>query len=231
MEFPRLYPDLDDKGGNVLWVVRRSGQMVEISELSEGTVDQLYLALRLASLEHYDEIEQTMPLVMDDVFMTFDDERSAAALRVLDKMSDRFQVVLFTHHFHLTELTVRALPSERAHVHELPRYTPQAQGKANETLPEAPSDKGPQGRGPVGSGNGSVEAVADRSPTPGVGTLRPAARIVGDDGTPCPERSLRRGPDQGFEPPGRLDPGGVPPPLRHGHHRCAPDLGYSVRGH
>lgn len=129
-EFPRLYPDLDDKGGNVLRVVRRNGQIVEISELSEGTADQLYLALRLASLEHYDEIEQTMPLVMDDVFMTFDDERSAAALRVLDQMADRFQVVVFTHHAHLTDLAVRALPSGRAHVHELPRYTPPARGKA-----------------------------------------------------------------------------------------------------
>ena len=143
-EFTHLYPDLDDKGGNVLRVVRRGGQVVEIAELSEGTADQLYLALRLASLEHYDEIGQPMPLVLDDVFMTFDDQRSEAALRVLDEMSDRFQIVLFTHHAHLGRLAERALPSGRAHVHTLPRYTPPVLGSAEDTLPDTATNDAPR---------------------------------------------------------------------------------------
>ncbi|WP_435110452.1 AAA family ATPase [Nocardiopsis synnemataformans] len=122
--FTGLRPDLDDKGNNVLWVVRRNGREEKVSALSEGTADQLYLALRLASLERYAEAGQTMPFVVDDVFMTFDDERSEAALKVLDGMADRFQVVVFTHHDHLARLAEWVLPDGRAHLHPLPRFNP-----------------------------------------------------------------------------------------------------------
>ncbi|MDE3719938.1 AAA family ATPase [Nocardiopsis sp. N85] len=152
-EFPRLRPDLDENGVNVLRVERRNGDTVNIGGLSEGTADQLYLALRLASLDHYAEAGQTMPFIVDDVFMTFDDERGAAALQVLDGMSDRFQVVVFTHHAHLADLAERSLPSGRAHVHELLRYTPAARGGADgAALPEAASEEVSGRRAPGGSG-------------------------------------------------------------------------------
>ena len=125
--FTGLRPDLDEKGNNVLWVVRGNGREEKVSALSEGTADQLYLALRLASLERYAEAGQTMPFVVDDVFMTFDDERSEAALKVLDGMADRFQVVLFTHHDHLAYLAEQVLPDGRAHRHPLPRFEPAQQ--------------------------------------------------------------------------------------------------------
>lgn len=149
-EFPRLVPDLDENGGNVLRVERRNGDAVDIGDLSEGTADQLYLALRLASLDHYAEAGQTMPFIVDDVFMTFDDERSEAALHVLDGISDRFQVVVFTHHSHLADLAERALPPGRAHVHTLPRYTPTGRGAADGALPGADFGEAAELRGSVG---------------------------------------------------------------------------------
>lgn len=169
-EFPRLHPDLDENGGNVLRVVRRNGQIVKITELSEGTADQLYLALRLASLEHYADAKQTMPFVVDDVFMTFDDERGEAALRVLDGLSDRFQVVVFTHHAHLADLAVRALPSGRAHVHELPRYTPPVRSGAD----GAPSDETPGRRDLAGSGERTCKSCQE--PFTHTGRGRPPLR-------------------------------------------------------
>lgn len=149
-EFPCFLPDLDENGGNVLRVERRNGDTVDLGNLSEGTADQLYLALRLASLDHYAEAGQTMPFIVDDVFMTFDDERSEAALRVLDGISDRFQIVVFTHHSHLADLAERALPPGRAHVHTLSRYTPTGRGAADNALPGADPGEASELRGAAG---------------------------------------------------------------------------------
>lgn len=60
---------------------------------SDGTVDQLYLALRLAVAE---ELTPTAPLVLDDALVRFDDGRLAAALEILEEESREKQVILFT---------------------------------------------------------------------------------------------------------------------------------------
>jgi uncharacterized protein YhaN len=72
--------------------------------MSDGTCDQLYLALRVASLEHYFVSHEPMPFIVDDVLLSFDDERAASALSVLKEMSAKTQIVFFTHHRHLVEL-------------------------------------------------------------------------------------------------------------------------------
>jgi len=62
---------------------------------SDGTVDQLYLSLRLAVAE---ELLPGVPLVLDDALVRFDDKRAAAAMEILkDEAKDR-QVILFTCH-------------------------------------------------------------------------------------------------------------------------------------
>ena len=48
-----------------------------------------------------------MPLVLDDVFVHFDDERTRAALEVLAELSRVVQVLLFTHHARVVELAER----------------------------------------------------------------------------------------------------------------------------
>jgi len=60
---------------------------------SDGTVDQLYLALRLAVAE---ELTPAAPLVLDDAFVRFDDERLAKALAILEEAGKTRQVILFT---------------------------------------------------------------------------------------------------------------------------------------
>lgn len=95
------------------------GPLVGVEGMSEGTRDQLYLALRLATLERYAEEGRAMPLLLDDVLMTFDDERSGAALRVFDELAERFQVILLTHHAHLVEVAAGVLPGQRLHVHRV----------------------------------------------------------------------------------------------------------------
>lgn len=60
---------------------------------SDGTVDQLYLALRLAVAE---ALTPEAPLVLDDALVRFDDSRLAAALKVLGQEARDRQVILFT---------------------------------------------------------------------------------------------------------------------------------------
>jgi len=60
---------------------------------SDGTVDQLYLALRLAVAE---ALTPDVPLVLDDALVRFDDDRLKAALGLLQKEAQKKQVILFT---------------------------------------------------------------------------------------------------------------------------------------
>lgn len=60
---------------------------------SEGTVDQLYLALRLAVAG---ELAPQAPLVLDDALVRFDDTRLAAAMALLQQESQNKQILLFT---------------------------------------------------------------------------------------------------------------------------------------
>ena len=60
---------------------------------SDGTVDQLYLALRLAVAE---EVIPQAPLVLDDAFVRFDDDRLKETLKLLKQSGESRQVILFT---------------------------------------------------------------------------------------------------------------------------------------
>ena len=60
---------------------------------SDGTMDQLYLALRLSVAE---ELTPEAPLVLDDALVRFDDVRLAKALEILRETAENKQVILFT---------------------------------------------------------------------------------------------------------------------------------------
>ena len=66
--------------------------------LSQGTVDQLYLAVRLAVCELALPAEDPSPLVLDDALTDFDDGRMALALDCLKNLSQERQILLFTCH-------------------------------------------------------------------------------------------------------------------------------------
>lgn len=60
---------------------------------SEGTIDQLYLALRLAVAE---ELTPDAPVVLDDALVRFDDTRLRSAMDILKEEAQTKQVILFT---------------------------------------------------------------------------------------------------------------------------------------
>ena len=76
--------------------VQRDGVAKTPRELSSGTREQLYLALRLAHIRKYCENAESLPLLTDDALVNFDDARSEEALRVLAEFAEDRQVILLT---------------------------------------------------------------------------------------------------------------------------------------
>lgn len=88
--------------------------VIEIGAMSEGTTDQLFLALRLAAVEQSIAAGVRLPFLADDLFVNFDDERAEAGFRVLAELSRATQVLFFTHHPHLAAIA-RSVVGAGAH--------------------------------------------------------------------------------------------------------------------
>jgi uncharacterized protein YhaN len=116
--YQELVPD--EQGEHMVLLAKTpDGRLMNVSQMSEGTADQLYLALRLAALKIRDGASGFMPLVLDDVAMTSDDRRTACLLKALDRFGDSGQILLYTHHRHLLDIARDTLGSERFQIHEL----------------------------------------------------------------------------------------------------------------
>ena len=74
----------------------KGGQRVELYSVSSGTLDQVYLALRLACVRFLWP-DEDMPLFLDDTFALYDNDRLAAALRWLSE-NYKGQIFIFTCH-------------------------------------------------------------------------------------------------------------------------------------
>jgi uncharacterized protein YhaN len=79
-------------------------EVVGIEGMSEGTVDQLYLSLRLAAVENIVAGGLKMPFLADDLFINYDDNRSKAGFQALGELARHTQVLFFTHHHHLLDV-------------------------------------------------------------------------------------------------------------------------------
>lgn len=118
--FEGLRIDYLDSGEPVLVGVRGGGgQTVGVDGMSDGSRDQLYLALRLASLEAWLKTHEPIPFIVDDILLNFDNDRSVAALQALAGLSRHTQVIFFTHHEHLVELANRHLDADVLFTHRL----------------------------------------------------------------------------------------------------------------
>jgi len=120
--FSGLRVDLDDQGKTIIVGTRsNTNEDLRVTQMSDGTCDQLYLALRLASLETWLEHHEPIPFVVDDILLNFDDSRALATLSALVELSSRTQVIFFTHHQHLVDLAVKSIDPKRLFVHSVPQ--------------------------------------------------------------------------------------------------------------
>jgi uncharacterized protein YhaN len=106
--FERLIVDFDEKAPQ-LKGCRPGGKLVDVSGMSDGTRDQLFLALRLAALELQLDQGRALPFVVDDLFINFDDARSAAGFEALAELATQTQVIFLTHHSHLLPIVEETL--------------------------------------------------------------------------------------------------------------------------
>jgi uncharacterized protein YhaN len=120
--FEGIRPETDDSGASVIVGFRRDGnEKVPVQGMSDGTADQLYLALRLASFEYYVSDNEPQPLILDDILIRFDDERTKATLNVLAEISKITQIIMFTHHSRLVELAQSELGADNLFIQDLSR--------------------------------------------------------------------------------------------------------------
>ncbi|HKI47888.1 MAG TPA: hypothetical protein VKA69_01070, partial [Desulfobacteria bacterium] len=117
--FEGLRTDEDERGQPVLAGLRHQNRMIRVEGMSSGTRDQLYLALRLASLEKRREMGETMPFIVDDILVNFDDERARATLEALTGLAVKTQVILFTHHERIAEEAREMANRTRIEVHHI----------------------------------------------------------------------------------------------------------------
>lgn len=102
--FEKLTLEFDDKDRPHLAGARSDGGTVGVSGLSDGSADQLFMALRIAAVEEYLTHAGPAPFVADDLFINYDDTRAAAGLTVLRQLAEKTQVLFFTHHQHLVNV-------------------------------------------------------------------------------------------------------------------------------
>ena len=107
-----LRVDFDSTVPRLLGVSDDGRSIVEVGAMSEGTTDQLFLALRLAALEHSVASGVRLPFLADDLFVNFDDERARAGFEVLAELAHTTQVLFFTHHAHLASIAREVVGAE-----------------------------------------------------------------------------------------------------------------------
>jgi uncharacterized protein YhaN len=117
--FQSLEVSFDEADEPVLVGVRATGEKVTVNRMSTGTREQLYLALRLASLERHVELHGPMPVILDDVVLHSDPRRKSAILGALADLGRSTQVIAFTHDPQVVALAQNAIDPDLLTVHEL----------------------------------------------------------------------------------------------------------------
>ena len=92
-------------------IVGTDSSVRHTDELSRGTAEQLYLALRLALIGQLAEVGPGLPVLMDDVLVNFDEERRLGAAQAIADLARLRQVVVFTCHTETADILAEADPA------------------------------------------------------------------------------------------------------------------------
>jgi uncharacterized protein YhaN len=85
-------------------VETESGEAKGTDELSRGTAEQLYLAIRFGLIEEFARHAEALPVVMDDILVNFDADRAGRAAAAIRDLAARHQILYFTCHRWTAEL-------------------------------------------------------------------------------------------------------------------------------
>lgn len=100
-----------DSANPTRFIVRNaSGEAFEPEKLSTGTREQLFLAIRMAFITHYCQKHEPLPVIMDDCFVNFDDQRAAHALRAIATWNIPAQRILLSCHYRIVQSLAEVSP-------------------------------------------------------------------------------------------------------------------------
>jgi len=115
------YEKLDTKPfgkSEILLAIDNHGSSKEVNHLSKGTRYQLYLSLRAAAYEQLIKEEVSLPFFCDDIFETFDEERTRSACKLMEHIGTMGQSIYLTHHQHVVDIARNAC-GHNVTIHEL----------------------------------------------------------------------------------------------------------------
>jgi len=118
-----------DNDGETLVAIKADGGSLLVDAMSDGTRDQLYLALRMAGYQEFAGTREPLPFIADDIMQSFDDNRAQASFAMLADIGKVGQVIYLTHHAHLCDLARDAV-GDAAKIHELPAPDASSQAAA-----------------------------------------------------------------------------------------------------
>jgi len=101
------YPILQaktDGTSEALIAVSKEGVSRKAKDMSKGTRFQLYLALRSAAYEQLVAQGRCLPFICDDIFETFDEDRTRSACKVMSRIGQTGQAIYLTHHRHVVDI-------------------------------------------------------------------------------------------------------------------------------
>ena len=88
------YKNANFDADNGLIVEKEDGEYINCNNLSIGTIDQLYLSLRLSAMNEISE--ENMPIILDEAFAYYDNERLENILKFMDDNYKENQIIIFT---------------------------------------------------------------------------------------------------------------------------------------
>lgn len=106
-KYTRIVMKMGDKE---LLAEHRDVGLVDSGKLSRGTAEQMYLAMRFALTSTMDS-KTTLPLLFDDIFVNFDEERMVAALSILQEISASRQIIMMTCHRYVLDHIHKIIPT------------------------------------------------------------------------------------------------------------------------
>jgi hypothetical protein len=113
-----------DTGTLAVQVRGAGGPLRDVEQLSVGTVEQVYLLVRVALAERLVRPGESCPLLLDDVTVHADQDRTRRLLDTLLTVAERHQVVLFTQQEQVRQWARTTLTGPRHTLHELTTLAP-----------------------------------------------------------------------------------------------------------
>lgn len=104
-----------EPGSSSLQVVSKEGHTLAPYQLSTGTKEQLYLSLRLGMLLSFKDRGADLPVILDDAFMSFDDDRRKLALVEIVELAKHRQVLFLTNSEDISHELKEIAPDVKSH--------------------------------------------------------------------------------------------------------------------